>query len=44
MILQSGLKHIVYIEDSLCQKQTQEEIENTKELFQLSGIQFSKLD
>jgi hypothetical protein len=44
MILQNGLKHIVYIDDSLCQKQTDQEVINTKHLFQLSGITLTKLN
>lgn len=44
MILQSGVRHVVYIEDSQCQKQTEEEIASTKHLFNLSGITYTKLN
>ena len=38
MILQSGLRKIVYMEDSRCQKQNDEGYEQTMKLFELSGI------
>ena len=44
MILQSGLKQIVYLADSSCQKQTAEQLLMTKQLFDMSGIAYYKLD
>ena len=44
MIAQAGIKHIVYTDDSSCQKQSDVELNATKLLLQASGVSFTMLD
>ena len=44
MIIQSGLKKVVYMADSSCQKLTEDAIVQTKKLLQLSGVNCYKFE
>ena len=43
MIAQSGIKNIVYIEESICQQLSEEEANTAKCLLKLSGVSLLKL-
>ena len=44
LIVQSGIKRVVYLEESTCQKQTDEQKSATKRLFDLSKVQLVQLE
>ncbi len=44
MILQSGIKDVVYMADSSCQKMSEQDIQQTCRVFELSGINCFKFE
>jgi deoxycytidylate deaminase len=44
LIVQSGIKRVVYLDESACQKQTDEQKSATKRLFDLSKVELVQLE